>query len=67
MDIGLVAASIACMSADTFAEILLDQRFERVFGRQIKAVEGVVCRFKAPCQRTCVVALRRGDLLVLDL
>lgn len=67
MDVGLIAASIACMSADTFAKILLDLGNEWVSGRQIKAIESVICRLKTPCQGTCVKALRRWDFLVLDL
>ena len=66
MDVGFVAASIAGVSADAFAEILLDFWYEWVFGWQVKTVEGVVCRLKTPGQGTCVVALRSGDLLTLD-
>ena len=55
------------MSADALAEILLDQGYERVSGRQIQPVEGVVRRLETPRQGTCVIALGRGNLLVLDL
>ncbi len=67
MDVGLIAASIARMSANTFAEILLDLGYEKVSGRQIKAIESVICCLKTPCQGTCVVTLRCGNLLILDL
>ena len=66
-DIGLIAASIACMSANPFAEILLDLGYERMCGRQIKAVESVICGLKTSCQGTCVVALRCRNLLILNL
>lgn len=67
VDIGLIAASIACMPANAFAEILLDLGYERVCSRQIEAVKCVICRLKTSCQGTCVVALRCGNLLVLNL
>ena len=67
MDVSLIAASIACVSADAFAKILLDLRNEWVSGRQIKAIESVICRLKTPRQRTGVKASRRWDSLVLDL
>ena len=66
MDVGFVAASIAGVSADAFAEILLDLWDEWVSGQQVKTVEGVVCRLETPRQGTRVVALRNGDLLTLD-
>lgn len=66
-DVGLVAAAIARVSADAFAEILLDLGEERVSGRHIETVEGVIRRLETPRQRTGVVALGCGDLLVLDL
>ena len=67
VDVGLITASIACVSANTFAEILLDLGYERMPGRQIKAIEGIICGLKTPCQGTCVVALRCGNLLILNL
>ena len=67
MDVGLTASSIARVSADAFAEKLLDLRYERVPGRQMEAVEGVIGRLETSRQGTGVVALRRWDLLVLDL
>lgn len=67
MDISLAAASIARVSADAFAEILLDLRHERVSGRQVEAVEGVVRRLETSRQGARVEGLRGRDLLVLDL
>ena len=66
-NVRFTAASIACVSADAFAEILLDQRHERVPGRQILPGEGVVRRLETPRQGTGVVVLGRGDLLVRNL
>ena len=65
-DVALAAASVACMSADPFAEILLDLGYERVPDRQIKAAEGVICRLKTPRQGTGVVALGGGNPLIRD-
>lgn len=62
-----VAAPIARVSTDAFAEVLLDLWHERVSGRHIKAIESVVCRLETSSQGTCVVALRRGNLLILNL
>ena len=55
------------MSADAFAEILLDLGHERVSDRQIEATERVIRRLQAPRQGTGVVALRRGDPLIPNL
>ena len=55
------------MSADAFAEILFYLRYERVFSRQIEAVERVIGRLETPCQGTGVEGLRRRDLLISDL
>lgn len=67
MDVSLTAASIARVPADAFAEILLDFRYERVSGRQVEAVEGVVGRLETSRQGTGVEGLRGRDFLVLDL
>ena len=67
MDVRFAAASIACMSADTFAEILLYQGYEWVSSWQIQAAESVIRRLETPRQGTGVEALGRGDLLILDL
>ena len=66
-DIRLVVAPIARMSADAFAEILLDLRYEGVFRRQVEAGEGVIGRLETACQGTGVEGLRRRDLLSADL
>ena len=67
MDVSLTAASIARVSADAFAEIFLDFRYERVSGRQVEAVEGVVRRLETSRQGTRVEGLRGWDFLILDL
>lgn len=67
MDVSLTAASIARVSADAFAEILLDFRYERVSGRQVEAVEGVVRRLETSRQGTRVEGLGGWDFLILDL
>lgn len=43
---------------------LLDDELERSVGGQVQSVEGDLRRLDAPLQRTRVVALRRGDLLL---
>ena len=67
MDVSLIAASIACVSADAFAEIFLDLGNERVSRRQVEAVESEIGRLKTSCEGACVEGLRSRDLLVFDL
>ena len=67
MNIRLVAAPIARMSADALAEILFYLRYERVSSRQIEAGERVICRLETSCQRTGVEGLRRWDFLICNL
>lgn len=67
MDISLAAASIARVSADAFAEILLDFRYERVPGWQVEAIEGVVRRLETSRQGARVEGLGGRDLLIFDL
>ena len=66
-DIRLIAASIARMSADALAEILLYLRYERVSSRQIEAGECEIRRLETSGQRTGIEGLRRWNFLIPDL
>lgn len=63
VDVGLVAAAVAGVNADGFAEEMLDCWDEGVVHRQVEAGEGDVGRFETAAERRSVVRLRRWDLL----
>lgn len=68
MDVRAVAPPIACVDADAFAEVFFDQRLKRgASAGKTEAGEGDVGGLQRAGERTDVVAIRRVDMLLVQL